>query len=61
MEAPGPGTSARRRRARRWGLARGARPHLDFDLGLFLSNLRDVNSQATVLQVSARTGEGVDP
>ncbi len=34
-------------------------PHLDFDLELFLSNLRDVNPGATVIRVSARTGEGV--
>ena len=35
-------------------------PHLDFDLDLFLSNLRGVNPKATVIHVSARTGEGVD-
>jgi hydrogenase nickel incorporation protein HypB len=35
-------------------------PHLDFDLDLFLANLRAVNPSAKVLQVSARTGEGVD-
>ncbi len=34
-------------------------PHLDFDLDLFLTNLRAVNPGATVVQVSARTGEGV--
>ncbi len=35
-------------------------PHLDFDLDLFLANLHDINPRATVLQLSARTGEGVD-
>ena len=35
-------------------------PHLDFDLDLFLANLYDINPHATVIQVSARTGEGVD-
>lgn len=35
-------------------------PHLDFDLDLFLANLRDVNPDATVIRASARTGEGVD-
>jgi hydrogenase nickel incorporation protein HypB len=35
-------------------------PHLDFDLGLFLRNLHDVNPDATVIQASARTGQGVD-
>jgi hydrogenase nickel incorporation protein HypB len=35
-------------------------PHLDFDLGLFLSNLHAVNPSAHVIQASARTGEGVD-
>ena len=35
-------------------------PHLDFDLDLFLSNLKQVNPSATYLLVSARTGEGVD-
>ncbi|HEX3538861.1 MAG TPA: hydrogenase nickel incorporation protein HypB [Acidimicrobiales bacterium] len=35
-------------------------PYLDFDLDLFLSNLRAVNPQATVIQVSARTGSGVE-
>jgi hydrogenase nickel incorporation protein HypB len=35
-------------------------PHLDFDLDLFLSNLRDVNPAAEVILTSARTGEGVD-
>ena len=35
-------------------------PHLDFDLGTFLSNLRSVNPAVRVIQASARTGEGVD-
>ena len=35
-------------------------PHLDFDLDLFLRNLKGVNPTAQVLPVSARTGEGVD-
>ncbi|WP_432840227.1 hydrogenase nickel incorporation protein HypB [Dactylosporangium sp. CA-092794] len=35
-------------------------PHLDFDLALFRANLRAVNPAATVLEVSARTGEGVE-
>ena len=34
-------------------------PHLDFDLEQFLANLRAVNPTARVIQVSARTGEGV--
>ncbi len=35
-------------------------PHLDFDLDLFLSNLRSVNPGAAVIPVSARTGEGTE-
>jgi len=35
-------------------------PHLDFDLPRFLANLADVNPDATVIQASSRTGEGVD-
>ena len=35
-------------------------PHLDFDLDLFLANLEAVNPEVTVIQASARTGEGVD-
>ncbi len=35
-------------------------PHLDFDLDLFLSNVRAVNSTAHVILASARTGEGAD-
>jgi hydrogenase nickel incorporation protein HypB len=34
--------------------------HLEFDLDVFLANLSTVNPQATVIQASARTGEGVD-
>ena len=34
-------------------------PHLDFDMDLFLANLRAVNPAAPVLHVSARTGEGI--
>lgn len=33
-------------------------PHLDLDL--FLANLRDVNPHADIIQVSARTGQGID-
>jgi len=35
-------------------------PHLDFDLPKFLDNLNRINSRATVIQASARTGQGVD-
>ncbi|HEX6449120.1 MAG TPA: hydrogenase nickel incorporation protein HypB, partial [Trebonia sp.] len=35
-------------------------PYLDFDMDRFLSDLRAVNPAVSVLQVSARTGEGVD-
>ncbi len=34
-------------------------PHLDFDLELFLRNLRQVNPTVTTFELSARTGEGV--
>ncbi len=34
-------------------------PHLDFDLALFRANLAQVNPAATVFEVSARTGEGL--
>jgi hydrogenase nickel incorporation protein HypB len=34
-------------------------PHLDFDLALFMANVRQVNPVATVIEVSARTGLGV--
>lgn len=35
-------------------------PHLDFDLDLFYANLRAVNPVATTIEVSARTGAGVE-
>jgi hydrogenase nickel incorporation protein HypB len=35
-------------------------PYLGFDMDGFLGNVRAVNPRADVLQVSARTGEGVD-
>ena len=35
-------------------------PHLDFDLELFRSNLNKVNPSATVIELSARTGDGVE-
>ena len=35
-------------------------PHLDFDMGLFLANLKGVNPRCQVIKASARTGEGVD-
>ena len=35
-------------------------PYLDFDLDKFLANLNDVNPTATVIQASARTGEGIE-
>jgi hydrogenase nickel incorporation protein HypB len=35
-------------------------PYLDFDLELFLANLRRVNPLARVIQLSARSGDGVD-
>jgi hydrogenase nickel incorporation protein HypB len=35
-------------------------PHLEFDLDLFLSNVKAVNPSAQVILASARTGEGVD-
>lgn len=35
-------------------------PHLDFDLALFLRNLSQVNPQARVFEVSARTGAGLE-
>ena len=35
-------------------------PYLGFDMDGFLANLRAVNPDTAVLQVSARTGEGVD-
>ncbi len=35
-------------------------PHLDYDLERFLTNVDEVNPGVETLQVSARTGEGVD-
>jgi hydrogenase nickel incorporation protein HypB len=35
-------------------------PYLDVDLELFLANVRRVNPAARVVQLSARTGDGVD-
>ena len=35
-------------------------PYLDFDLDLFLDNLRKVNPRARVIHASARTGEGIE-
>ena len=34
--------------------------HLDFDLDRFLANLADINPDAAVIELSARTGQGVD-
>ena len=34
-------------------------PHLDVDVDAFLANLHDVNPHVEVIEVSARTGEGV--
>ncbi|MEM8905498.1 MAG: hydrogenase nickel incorporation protein HypB [Actinomycetota bacterium] len=36
-------------------------PHLDFDLDRFRSNLASINPDALVLELSARTGEGIEP
>ena len=35
-------------------------PHLDFDVDLLLHNIDAVNPGATVMQTSARSGEGID-
>ncbi|MGI8845239.1 MAG: hydrogenase nickel incorporation protein HypB [Thermoleophilaceae bacterium] len=35
-------------------------PHLDYDIDKLRSNIRSVNPDAEVIEVSARTGEGVD-
>lgn len=35
-------------------------PYLDFDMELFRKNLRDVNPTAQVIEISAKTGEGVE-
>jgi hydrogenase nickel incorporation protein HypB len=34
-------------------------PHLDFDLDLFYSNLRDVNPDVRTIETSAKTGAGI--
>jgi len=35
-------------------------PYLDVDMGLFEANLRAVNPAVTVIEVSAKTGAGID-
>jgi hydrogenase nickel incorporation protein HypB len=35
-------------------------PHLDFDLELFRANLRAINPGVETIEISARTGQGVD-
>ena len=35
-------------------------PHVDFDVEQAIANIRQVNPRASVLQVSSRTGEGLD-
>jgi hydrogenase nickel incorporation protein HypB len=35
-------------------------PHLDFDLDLFRANLRAINPTVATIEVSARTGDGVE-
>jgi hydrogenase nickel incorporation protein HypB len=35
-------------------------PHLDFDLDLFRANLHKINPTAATIDISARTGEGID-
>ncbi|MFC5994652.1 hydrogenase nickel incorporation protein HypB [Pseudonocardia hispaniensis] len=35
-------------------------PHLDFDLSLFYANLRSVNPNVQTIEMSARTGQGLD-
>jgi len=35
-------------------------PYLDFDMGLFLANLKAVNPGVQIFQCSAKTGQGVD-
>ena len=35
-------------------------PHLDADVDTYIARVREVNQQAVVLPVSARTGEGMD-
>jgi hydrogenase nickel incorporation protein HypB len=35
-------------------------PHLDYDIGKLRENIRSVNPDAEIMEVSARTGEGVE-
>ncbi|MBP6996202.1 MAG: hydrogenase nickel incorporation protein HypB [Phycicoccus sp.] len=35
-------------------------PHLDFDLAAFRANIRAVNPRAIIIELSARTGEGLE-
>lgn len=35
-------------------------PYLDFDMGLFLTNVRKVNPEAVIIPMSTKTGEGFD-
>jgi hydrogenase nickel incorporation protein HypB len=35
-------------------------PHLDYDINELMNNLKKVNPKITVIQVSAKTGEGMD-
>jgi hydrogenase nickel incorporation protein HypB len=35
-------------------------PHLDVDVDTYVARVREVNASATILPVSARTGEGMD-
>jgi len=35
-------------------------PYLDFDMGLFLANLKSINPDATVIMTCATTGQGLD-
>jgi len=35
-------------------------PHIDFDLNVLLKNIGSINSKATKILMSARTGQGLD-
>lgn len=35
-------------------------PHLNFDMELFRQNLAEINPEATVIELSAETGDGID-
>jgi hydrogenase nickel incorporation protein HypB len=35
-------------------------PHLDFDVGALLANVRAVNPTGRIIEVSARTGDGCE-